>query len=69
MRCGRVKLHKVDLPRLLTLREIAEATGVPRSTLYTMVADGKIPVLRIGSSIRVTEGDVRALLSSWRQAA
>ena len=52
------------LPRLLSLREVAEATGVPRSTWYTMVARGEIPAVHIGRSVRVEDEDVRRWIAA-----
>ena len=55
------------LPRLLSLRQVAEQTSIPRTTLYTLVARGEIPVVRIGRSLRVDEQDVLAWIAAHRE--
>ncbi|HZD52677.1 MAG TPA: helix-turn-helix domain-containing protein [Woeseiaceae bacterium] len=37
-----------SLPRLLTAREVAEATRLPLSTVYELSRRGEIPTVRIG---------------------
>jgi excisionase family DNA binding protein len=55
------------LPRLLSLRQIAEQTTIPRSTLYGLVSSGAIPAIRIRKSIRVAEGDWVAFVAAHRE--
>ena len=62
-------VRKDSLPRLLTLRAISDASSIPRSTLYDLVTQGKIPVVRVGASIRVAEVDWLAWIESHRVAA
>ena len=57
------------MKRLLSLRSIHEATGVPLPSLYTYVAEGKIPVVRLGRSIRVPEEDWTRFIESHREGA
>lgn len=45
--------------RLLTVRELADATGIPKWRLYEMLAQGKAPPhLRISRTIRFPADDV-----------
>lgn len=55
------------LPRLLSPRELAERTSVPRGTWYQVIADGALPVHRIGRSVRVDEEDAAKYLASCRE--
>lgn len=56
--------------RLLSLRELADETGVPRSTWYTIVARGELPVVRIGErGIRVREDDFLEWVEQNREVA
>lgn len=57
------------VPRLLSLRAIAEQTSVPRSTWYTIVARGEIPAVRIGRGVRVREADLLAWIEAHRECA
>ena len=60
---------KHEIPRLLSARELSERTGIPRSTWYDVLARGELPVVRIGSSIRVAENDAAQYLASRREVA
>lgn len=43
------------LPRLLTAREVSEATGLKRQRVYELTRMGLIPAMRIGASYRYPE--------------
>ena len=56
------------VPRLLSLRVVADMTTVPRSTWYTLVARGEIPVVRVGDrGIRVRESDLLEFIEAHRE--
>ena len=57
------------LTRLLSVRDVSEATSIPATTLYDRIADGKIPAVRIGRSIRLQESDVLTWIESRREVA
>ena len=59
----------MSVPRLLSLRAVAELTTIPRSTLYTCVAAKTLPVVRIGNSIRVDERDLVRWIETLREVA
>lgn len=46
---------------LLRVREAAEALGISRSHTYELVQSGKLPVVRLGASVRIP----RAWLSQF----
>jgi len=47
---------EVRVPRLLTLKEVEQATGIKRWRTYALIQQGKGPRhLRIGKTIRVPE--------------
>ncbi len=48
--------------RLLTIRDVAARLGVCRATAYAMVERGELPVVRIGSAVRVHPADLQALV-------
>jgi excisionase family DNA binding protein len=48
-------------PLLLRAGEVAMLLGVGRSTVFTLLAAGELPVVRIGRSVRVP----RAALERW----
>ena len=45
-----------NLPRLLTVKEVSQATGLPRWRLYQLIQAGEIPHLRIRNTYRFAEG-------------
>ena len=50
---------EIKVPKLLTTRELSEATGIPRWRLFAMVAEGTSPpFLRVGKTYRFAEDAV-----------
>lgn len=47
---------------LLRPSEAAQRLGVCRSTVYTLVADGEIPFVRLGRSIRIPAQRLREII-------
>ena len=45
----------LKVPRLLTIKEVSEQTGIGRWRLYELLASGDLPHLRIGKTFRVPE--------------
>jgi excisionase family DNA binding protein len=52
------------LPRLLTAREVHEATGIPLARVYELTRDGEIPAVRLGRAVRYSA----TRLSEWIDA-
>ena len=52
------------IPRLLSLKGVAEQTTIPRSTWYSLVARGEIRAMRVGRSVRIDERDLLAFIAS-----
>ncbi len=51
---------------LLRPREVAEAIGLGRSTVYALIRSGEIPSVRVGAShraVRVPVDDLRAWIA------
>lgn len=54
-----------SLERLATYGEIADETGLPLGSLYSLVAQNRIPHIRIGRRcVRFSRNQVRAWLDS-----
>lgn len=47
--------------------EVAEELRIARSRAYELVANGKIPSVRIGRSVRVNRGELERWLEESRQ--
>ena len=54
--------------KLLTVNDVCDILQLKASTVYKL-AGGEIPVVRIGGSIRFTEEDVYAYVSSCRSSS
>ncbi len=52
----------------LKVPEVAEVVRIARSRAYELVAEGKIPSVRIGRSVRVSCRDLERWLEEQRQA-
>jgi excisionase family DNA binding protein len=50
-----------------TLNEVADALKLTRRTLYTYIKQGKLNALKIGKYWRVSDADLRALISRGTQ--
>ena len=57
---------KQSLPPLLTSREVAEILQVSTRKLAEMKADGLIPFVQVGRSIRFAKGDVESWIHEHR---
>lgn len=58
--------------RLLRLDEVGERLNVSRATVYRMVADGRLPAVRLGgpgAPLRVDEAEFEAWLYGDTEAA
>ncbi len=57
-----------QLPLMLTVREVAQILRIGRNEAYAAVADGSLPSVRIGRSIRIPRNSLAALLGTARDA-
>lgn len=55
-------------PRLLPMKDVAEALGVSVQRAYELARTGLIPVVHIGRQIRVEEGRLRAWIRDGGRA-
>lgn len=49
---------------LLTRQQVAKLLGVGMTTVYQLQQEGKLPVVKIGSSVRYRPDDVRHLVDT-----
>ena len=55
------------LPRLLTIREVADILRIHARTAYRLVKDGQLAAIRVGTQWRVTEDALHDYVASgWR---
>ena len=59
-------MEKDKLPRLMTVRELSQETGIARYRLYELSRAGKIPHIRLGRAVRYDPGAVKSWLSSGK---
>lgn len=48
--------------KLLTYKQAGELLGVTERTVWTLVADGELQVVRFGRSVRIDPADLRAYI-------
>lgn len=53
---------------LLTLPDVAALLQVSRTSIYRLIAERKIPFIKVGGAIRFSRGDVENYLSCGRIA-
>jgi excisionase family DNA binding protein len=56
------------LPRLLTVADVRDITGVSRMGITRLVKAGELPVVRIGTRLRFEQADIAALIARGRSA-
>lgn len=54
---------------IITIREAAEMLGLSESTVYRLARENRIPVVRIGSSVRVNRRQLEQWIDSHTEAA
>lgn len=54
----------MDVPLLLTIKEVQDITRLGRTKVYELMRDGELPVVRIGRAIRVR----REALEQWLES-
>ena len=50
--------ESVRIPKLLTVKQLAAATGLPTWRIHELCAQGKLPYLRVGRTLRFAEDRV-----------
>jgi excisionase family DNA binding protein len=55
------------VPRLLSVDEAAQAFGLNRHTLRAWVQKGKVPVVRLDSTVRIDRNDLEAMIQSAKR--
>jgi excisionase family DNA binding protein len=66
-----IKLPNAQMPtagRLLTIKDVAERLQVSGRTIHRLIAAGELTVCRIGRSVRVSEGALKAFLTGADQS-
>jgi excisionase family DNA binding protein len=56
--------HPESRERLLTLDDVAEITGTSLRMARRLVSERRLPVVKIGRHVRVSEPDLRAFIAS-----
>lgn len=55
-------------PRLLTIKEAAAALRLSRSTIYQLIGNKQLEVIKIGRSTRVSASRIDEIVDIFRQA-
>jgi excisionase family DNA binding protein len=54
---------------LLRIPEAAQRLGLGRSTVYELIQDGQLPVIRIGKAVRIPASRLAAWVESQARSA
>ncbi len=65
---GRVSLMKKSIGDILTIEELAIYLKIPKSTLYKLAREGKIPSHKIGRRWRFWKGAIKRWLERERRS-
>lgn len=65
---GETMEDDIRLPRLLTIAQCHQRTGLSTSYLYQLVAAKLLPAHKLGTAIRISDQDLIAYLESTRTA-
>jgi excisionase family DNA binding protein len=60
---------EINSPRLLALSEVSQQTSLSRSTLYREIDAGRLKIVKIGKSVRVTDQALRDYIASLGSVA
>lgn len=54
---------------LLTVEDLSDRTGISRSHIFREIRAGKLPTIRMGKLLRISEVDAEAWLAAARVTA
>jgi len=57
-------MDTITTPALHKLSTVSERTGLGRTTLYDLITNGHLKVVRVGRAIRVKEADLVEFINS-----
>jgi excisionase family DNA binding protein len=57
-------METISPPQLHKLAHVSQRTGLGRSSLYALIKDGKLKVVKVGRAIRVKEIDLADFINS-----
>jgi len=56
-------MPEVAIPKLITAREVAQATGLTPWRIYELVREHRLPQVRVGRSVWFTQESIAAYLA------
>jgi excisionase family DNA binding protein len=57
-------MDTITTPQLHKLATVSARTGLGRTTLYQLITDGHLKVVRVGRAVRVKEADLADFINS-----
>ena len=58
-----MNISEINIPKMYSLQEVSEYLDIPMGTLYNMSWRGTLPCYRVGKRIKMTEEQIRMLIS------
>lgn len=57
------------MSKLLSLSEVCMRASISRSTLYRLIQNGRINVVKIGRAVRIPETEIDAFINDLMEAS
>jgi excisionase family DNA binding protein len=57
-------MDTITTPQLHKLATVSARTGLGRTTLYQLITEGRLKVVRVGRAVRVKESDLADFINS-----
>lgn len=57
------------MAKLLTFSEVCTRASISRSTLYRLIQNGRINVVKIGRAVRIPETEIEAFINDLVEAS
>lgn len=57
------------MSKLLSLSEVCKQTSISRSTLYRLIHNRRIKVVKIGRAVRIPETEIDAFINDLMEAS
>jgi len=54
-----------ETPLLLTIEQTAELLNLSRTSIYRLINDGRLPIVKIGRSVRIRRSTVEEIVGTW----
>jgi excisionase family DNA binding protein len=61
---GVAEMKAPSEPLALSIKDTARLTGLSRTTIYELIAEGRLDAFKIGAATRITTASIKALIAT-----